>query len=138
MKSSAPVAQSGNGSLNVSINLPSGYHLTEGANSRFECSAVGGSSNGGLDFVPVKGPLRERETGNGGVGAQVQFDASKSDVRALRVLSTVYFCQDKSVCLFQEVVFEVELAKAEVDAAVSIDLGYTLSAKAPQVNLPSL
>lgn len=137
VKAQEPIAMSSDGKLNVTIALPVGYHLTQGANSRFECSSVGG---GGIKFTPVKGPLRESSTSGGStaVTAQVQFDASEAQACAVRVLCTVYFCQDKSVCLFKEVVFEVELAKRGVDAASFADLSFTLSAQSPQVNLPNL
>lgn len=135
--------------LNVRISLPRGYHLTQGANSRFECSVVNGNSSFSGEgqvvvFSPKKGPLQE--AGDSTVAATISFSsqgAANGENCAVRVLCTVYFCQDKSVCLFQELVFEVPLltTTAKAPAALpgngngsdnnikKIDLMYTLSAE---------
>jgi len=145
--------------LNVRISLPGGYHLTQGANSRFECSIVGSNSSfsgEAAEFSPKKGPLQE--AGDSTVAATISLNMPSSsssfssqgaeggENSAVRVLCTVYFCQDKSMCLFQEIVFEIPLlaktAKAPAAVGVGsgsgsgggsdnnkIDLMYTLSAK---------
>lgn len=132
VKAQTPV-RPGSGRINIKIALPAGYHLTEGANSRFECAAAtpDGTSLGSVSFDPVKGPLKE--DGKGGVTAAVGYATAEPGM--LRVLCTVYFCQDRSVCLFEEVAFEVEVREGGADGN-DVELGYQLSAKAPVVDLP--
>jgi thiol-disulfide isomerase/thioredoxin len=128
--------------LNVRIALPSGYHLTQGANSRFECSLVGngGSIDSTVEFTPKKGPLQEE--GESTVAATISLNVTSSaasENSAVRVLCTVYFCQDKSVCLFQEIVFEVPLVvTAGAVENNTIDLLHTLSADRKIASLPVL
>lgn len=129
------------GVLHVMIRLPQGYHLTQGANSRFECSSK--KKGKSLDddvvtatFTPAKGPLIESKDGNM-VTANIKYsEAFQSSM--LRVLCTVYFCQDKSVCLFQEIVFEIPVESTAHDDGPSesdvIDLQYELSAQAPVID----
>ena len=50
------------GELQLSIRLPKGYHLTPGANSRFEATVVGGSS-GSVQLQPAAGSLAEDGSG---------------------------------------------------------------------------
>ena len=112
------------GDIVFSVTLPPGYHLTPGANSRFETSVLGGGSGG-----PVGATVRFSRTGGSGGSAFI------------RILAKVFFCQDNSVCLFQEVCFDVPLAAAEAaggdaGAAPVVRLSHTLSAQAPVVTLP--
>ncbi|KAL4547533.1 hypothetical protein Ndes2526B_g06777 [Nannochloris sp. 'desiccata'] len=123
--------------LNVRISLPPGYHLTQGANSRFECSVVGseGSFSGegeAVEFSPKKGPLQE--VGDNTIASTISLNMPSSsssvssqgavggEIRAVRVLCTVYFCQDKSVCLFKEIMFEVPLTTTAA-VAFGVELG---------------
>ncbi|KAI3423812.1 hypothetical protein D9Q98_009648 [Chlorella vulgaris] len=135
--SSAVAAASGE--LRLSIALPAGYHLTPGANSRFEAAVLG--STGGVQLQPGAGSLTEDSDGRA-ASAVVLFSrqAGSSDGSGLlRVLCKLYFCQLGDVCLFQEVCFDVPLAAAASDAASAVvPLSFALSARAPAVTLPGL
>ncbi|CAL8471539.1 g11081 [Coccomyxa elongata] len=63
--SEAPITSS-SASLHIQIQLPSGYHLTKGANSRFEASALGPAAQD-VKFQPSTGQLKEN-------GAEVSAD----------------------------------------------------------------
>ena len=119
------------GTVRIALQLPDGYHLTPGANSRYEARIDTGQAK------VVKGPLVER--GNAATAvldyAFDSGDTATTKTGPLSILATVYFCQDKSVCLFQEVVFEADI---DVDMSGSSSTGRTeefmfqLSAQAPQ------
>jgi len=140
----------GSGELPLAIRLPKGYHLTPGANSRFEAALVGGSSSssGSVQLQPAAGNLAEDSSGTtatatvkfsrqGGSGTGGSTDGSTA---LIRVLAKVYFCQDRDVCLFQEICFDVPLAPAVQPGqpAVAVPLQFALSASAPVVQLPGL
>lgn len=134
------------GELQLAVRLPKGYHLTPGANSRFEASLVSGGSSGGsnVQFQPAAGNLAEDASGTTAT-ATIKFSrqgngTGGSGTELMRVLAKVYFCQDRDVCLFQEICFDVPLAPA-VQAgqpAVVVPLEFALSASAPVVQLPGL
>ncbi|KAL4855636.1 Protein SUPPRESSOR OF QUENCHING 1 [Chlorella vulgaris] len=138
VRASSDVAAA-SGELRLSIALPAGYHLTPGANSRFEAAVLG--STGGVQLQPGAGSLTEDSDGRA-ASAVVLFSrqAGSSDGSGLlRVLCKLYFCQSGDVCLFQEVCFDVPLAAAASDAAPAVvPLSFALSARAPVVTLPGL
>ncbi|KAI7838239.1 hypothetical protein COHA_007984 [Chlorella ohadii] len=139
----------GSGELQLAIRLPKGYHLTPGANSRFEAALVGGSGgSGSVQLQPAAGNLAEDGSGTtatatvkfsrqGGSGTGGSTDGSTA---LIRVLAKVYFCQDRDVCLFQEICFDVPLAPAvqQGQPAAAVPLQFALSASAPVVQLPGL
>lgn len=123
------------GEVRLSIRLPPGYHLTPGANSRFEAVAIDAA---GLQLTPAAGALSEA---GGAAVAAVRFSrpAGSAGGGLARMLAKVYFCQDGSECLFQEVCFDVPLAAVQAGApGVQLLLEYRLSASAPVVALPGL
>ncbi|KAL4421480.1 hypothetical protein ABPG75_010771 [Micractinium tetrahymenae] len=134
-----PLLEAASGELCLKIQLPASYHLTPGANSRFEAAVLG--AGGGVELAPAAGPLQEA---GGAATAALRFSrppaGGAQQAPTLRVLAKVYFCQDGDVCLFQEVCFDVPLAPAPAGGAApaAVDLAYTLSASAPVVSLPVL
>jgi hypothetical protein len=90
------------GEVEFTVQLPSGYHFTEGANSRFE---VTGGDAGKL-FADAKGePVAATR--------KVKVDAGAiGDADAVRVDCTVYFCREDDVCLLQRVRFEVPVSES--------------------------
>lgn len=134
-----PPLEAAAGELRLRIQLPASYHLTPGANSRYEASVLGGGSSG-VELAPLAGALEEA---GGAATAALRFSRradTAQQAATLRVLAKVYFCQDGDVCLFEEVCFDVPLAPAPVAGAApaALDLTYALSASAPVVNLPGL
>lgn len=129
------------GEVRLAVKLPQGYHLTPGANSRFEAAAIDAK---GVQLAPAAGSLAE----SGGIAtASVKFSrpaggagAGSSSGGLIRILARVYFCQLNSECLFQEVCFDVPLAAAAEAGAAPADvpLAFSLSASAPVVALPGL
>lgn len=95
------------GEVEFTIQLPSGYHFTEGANSRFE---VTGGDAGKL-FADAKGePVAATR--------KVKVDAGAiGDADAVRADCTVYFCREDDVCLLQRVRFEVPVSESGEDVA---------------------
>ena len=96
------------GVVTIDVRLPEGYHLTRGANSRFEVEPGGGT--GALTGADAaRGTARVRDLG---------------DARAVVVTCTVYFCREEDVCLVQRVRFEVpveEGGKETVRATFAVE-----------------
>ena len=57
-------------------------------------------------------------------------------VSSISVACKVYFCQDESVCLFQEVVFRVPVSEQRAPGEQNIMLRYSLSPKASSADFP--
>lgn len=133
----APAAVAANkGELQLIIELPAGYHLTPGANSRFEAAVLGGT--GGVQLQPSSGSLTEDNSGTV-VTAAVRFTRAPDTNGLVRVLTKVFFCKDQSVCLFEEVCFDLQLVMSGSDAEPAIvSLTHALSAQAPVVSIPDI
>ncbi len=94
------VRQAEAGEVVLDIQMPSGYHYTEGAPSRWEVA----SQSEGLTLEPPRGTLRE----SGGPAAVLRFSRSASaNTGNARVLARVYFCEDGGPCLLEEIVFQL-------------------------------
>lgn len=126
---SVPLEES-DGEIRLAIRLPEGYHLTPGANSRFECV----STLANINLNPPQGQLMENSKGN--ITAVVQY-SDVGEPGLIRILATVYYCQNRNVCLFQEIAFIVKL-KPDPEIGISFGrrrLEFELSSQAPSVNL---
>ena len=129
--SSSPI-EGTSGCIRIGISLPPGYHLTPGANSRFECASM---SN---DVVFEPKAARLIEDGRGNVLANVRYSGAQEPTK-IRILATVYYCQDRSVCLFQEVAFFAGIQPSSSfgqrgDREGSVSFEYMLSSTAATVN----
>ena len=124
------------GEVRLDIKLPAGYHLTPGANSRFEATVLG-SASGDVQLQPAAGSLAEDGSS---VGALVRFSRrpGTSDASLFRAVAKVYFCKSGDVCLYEEVCFDVALAPTADAPPATVTLGYALSAQAPAVSLPGV
>lgn len=113
-----PVGVSSSGGVadvTLSVALPPGYHLTKGANSRYEVEVMGpggeGDASAGVTVDPPAGKLvdgrdvRVRVTTASGIG---QRSAADEEVR---VTCTVYFCREDDICLLQRVRFEIPVVE---------------------------
>ncbi len=57
-------------------------------------------------------------------------------VSSVSIACKVYFCQDESVCLFQEVIFRVPVNEQRAPGEHNIALRYGLSPRASSVDFP--
>lgn len=114
------------GAVRVRLELPAGYHYTEGAGSRIEAAVVGPGQEG-VTVTPARLALEE------GVVPSFTVAGSGGGSAVVRLLATVYFCRDNDVCLYQQVCFDVPLGGASGSAREAVELGYALSAKAVTV-----
>lgn len=110
--------QEGVGSLNLRIKLPSGYHLTKGANSGFHVSAA---KPGAVSFHPNTAMFSNDTSPE----AVVTFRRSASTPAQLR--AKVYYCLDGGACLLKDVIFELNFQEA-LTGEGSTDLLYEISA----------
>lgn len=116
------------GEVEFTVQLPSGYHFTEGANSRFE--VIGGDA--GKLFADAKGePVTATR--------KVKVDAGAiGDADLMRVECTVYFCREDDVCLLQRVRFEVPVSESGEDVSrLSFAVPPEASVDSPMAAVPS-
>lgn len=113
------VARDG-GRFTFEIELPRGYHFTEGANSRYETTAAASGTRGALE-------------GDGGAKRTVVVRAAEG-VNEARVDCVVYFCRTDDVCLMQRVRFEVPVATG---GASETTAEYVVAAEANDAAVPS-
>ena len=89
----------------------------------------------GVKLQPASGPLQES-------GSLLLANISATlpqggQVSSLAISCKIYFCQDQSVCLFEEVLFRVPVTEQiETEQLQDITLRHTLSPKAPSVDFP--
>lgn len=58
-------------------------------------------------------------------------------INSLAIDCKIYFCQDKSICLFEEVLFRVPVTEElDTDQPQNVMLRHALSPKAPSVDFP--
>lgn len=113
------------GEVRLRLELPEGYHYTEGAGSRVDAAVVG---PGQVSVTPARLALED------GVAPMFRITAEGGSSRAVvRLLATVYFCRDNDVCLYQQVCFDVPIGEGGSKAPVLRELGFTLSPKAVTV-----
>lgn len=106
VRAASPVDADALGSTaTLRVALPPGYHLTRGANSRFEVVVA----EGHVQVSPSSGKLED------GKDVVLRIEASKktpSDGAApgeVLADATVYFCREDDVCLLQRARFEIPL-----------------------------
>ena len=62
--------------------------------------------------------------------------AESVKVSTLSIACKIYFCQDESVCLFEEVIFRVPVNEQRAPGKQDITLRYSLSPKASSGDFP--
>lgn len=111
--------------VRVRLELPAGYHYTEGAGSRIEAAVVGPGQDD-VSVSPARVALQE------GVVPTFEVSSQRGGAAVVRLLATVYFCRDNDVCLYLQICFDVPVGSgAPSDGPV--ELAYTLSPKAVTV-----
>ena len=100
----------------MEVSLPEKYHLTEGANSRWEITT---QQPGAIAFEPSAGPLSEADDK---AVAKVQFRRSAG--AGAHLTAKVYYCLDGGACLYQEVVFGLPFSGEECAGEAGVSLGY--------------
>jgi hypothetical protein len=95
------------GGLECAVALPRGYHLTRGANSRYEVTPGG-----------ARGGLVADDDGAEVTTVRFRVDAPSEavDGDVVGADCVVYFCRDEDVCLAQRVRFEAVVRDDAVDA----------------------
>lgn len=109
------------GDLHLEISLPSEYHFTKEAPSKFEA-----------DVEPTDGVLVEPMDGtlNSEGSALLHFTRSAQISATVRVNCKVYYCKEDEVCLYQNLAFEVPLSPDSPSSSTAdIPLFYTLQTK---------
>lgn len=151
---SKPVTASA-GEIFLSIALPPGYHLTKGANSRYEVEVVGDRDvdheNGRGKAAPS--PLKVEPAAGmlvDGQDVRLKFSAAAGGDghgggrgSELRANCTVYFCREDDICLLQRVRFEVpvvpvpDLEGGRVGGAGGAAAAAALRFEVPAADMPA-
>lgn len=110
------------GDLHLEISLPSEYHFTKEAPSKFEADV---EPTDGVLVEPMDGTLNSEGL------ALLHFTRSAQKSATVRVNCKVYYCKEDEVCLYQNLVFEVPLSPESPSPSTedNISLSYTLQPK---------
>ncbi|KAK4339749.1 hypothetical protein RND71_041211 [Anisodus tanguticus] len=119
---------SNEGTLNLRISVPEGYHFSKEAQSKFS-----------IDFDPDNAAevdsLEENLSPEG--SAVVHFRRSSASSSTARVYCKVYYCKEDEVCLYQSLTFEVPFQEVNPDSAPAmITLPFDVKPKTSK-NIPS-
>ena len=89
----------------------------------------------GVKLQPASGPMQESGST---LSATVSAVLPKSGhISSLAIDCKIYFCQDESVCLFEEVLFRVPVnGQLDAEQPQDITLRHKLSPKASSVDFP--
>ncbi|XP_059313314.1 protein SUPPRESSOR OF QUENCHING 1, chloroplastic isoform X2 [Lycium ferocissimum] len=102
---------SNEGTLNLRISVPEGYHFSKEAQSKFS-----------IDFDPDNAAEVDSLEGNLSPegSAVVHFRRSSASSSTSRVYCKVYYCKEDEVCLYQSLTFEVPFQEVNPDSAPAI------------------
>jgi hypothetical protein len=132
-------------SVTLTLALPPEYHLTKGANSRFEATLDDAAVARGVVVDAATGPLVDGEE----VKLRFSFASAgqalapvpetEEDAGEAKVECAVYFCRENDVCLLQRVRFEVPFAGAgAADADVALRFDVQANEPPPPVNAAAI
>ena len=132
-------------SVTLTLATPPEYHLTKGANSRFEVTLDDAAVARGVVVDAATGPLVDGEE----VKLRFSFASAgqalapvpetEEDAGEAKVECAVYFCRENDVCLLQRVRFEVPFAGAgAADADVALRFDVQANEPPPPVNAAAI
>ncbi|XP_070024129.1 protein SUPPRESSOR OF QUENCHING 1, chloroplastic-like isoform X2 [Nicotiana tabacum] len=119
---------SNEGTLNLRISVPEGYHFSKEAQSKFS-----------IDFDPDAAAVVDSLEGNLSQegSAVVHFRRSSASTSTGRVYCKVYYCKEDEVCLYQSLTFEVPFQEVNPDSAPAmITLPFDVKPKTSPSSLP--
>ncbi|XP_071709747.1 protein SUPPRESSOR OF QUENCHING 1, chloroplastic [Rutidosis leptorrhynchoides] len=115
------------GSLNLAISVPEGYHFSKEARSKF---SVEMEPENAADVDPLDGSLGPDGT------AVLHFKRSSPSPTLGRVSCKVYYCKEDEVCLYQSLVFEVPFkAVSPENTPQEINLSFVVKPKSSEGSL---
>ena len=131
--------------VTLTLALPPEYHLTKGANSRFEVTLDDAAVARGVVVDKTSGPLVDSED----VKLRFSFASAndalapvpddEEEAGAAKVECAVYFCRENDVCLLQRARFEVPFAgAADADADVALRFDVQANEPPPPVNAAAI
>ncbi|TMX01365.1 hypothetical protein EJD97_024641 [Solanum chilense] len=118
---------SSEGTLNLRISVPEGYHFSKEAKSKFS-----------IDFEPDNAAEVDSLEGNISPegSAVVHFRRSSASPTTGRVYCKVYYCKEDEVCLYQPLTFEVPFQEVNPDSTPAmITLAFDVKPKTSPTSL---
>ncbi|KAH0733341.1 hypothetical protein KY289_004529 [Solanum tuberosum] len=118
---------SSEGTLNLRISVPEGYHFSKEAKSKYS-----------IDFDPDNAAEVDSLEGNLSPegSAVVHFRRSSASPSTGRVYCKVYYCKEDEVCLYQSLTFEVPFQEVNPDSAPAmISLPFVVKPKTSPTSL---
>ena len=96
------------GSINITLKLPDGYHLTKGAGSGFMVQVQGQPDKNGSIIIEgsKNGIFSDTTYGDPQFKIVYKFQGSVAPLastKILRIMNKIYFCKESGPCLFQQV-----------------------------------
>jgi DNA-binding beta-propeller fold protein YncE len=122
----APISST-SGDLQLEIKLPSEFHFTTEAQSKFEADV---EQDSGVSIVPASGNI-----GPDG-RAKLQFSRipGSSNSGNTRISCKVYYCQEDAVCLYKALSFEVPFTAEQEEIPQSVSISYLVQPKSSTRN----
>ncbi|CAN4108921.1 unnamed protein product [Withania somnifera] len=96
------------GTLNLRISVPEGYHFSKEAQSKF---SIDFDPDNSAEVDPLEGNLSPEGS------AVVHFRRSSASSSTGRVYCKVYYCKEDEVCLYQSLTFEVPFQEVNPDSS---------------------
>ena len=131
--------------VTLTLALPPEYHLTKGANSRFEASlddaavARGVVVDAATGFLVDGQDVKLRFSFASANDALAPVPDDEEEAGAAKVECAVYFCRENDVCLLQRARFEVPFAgAADADADVALRFDVQANEPPPPVNAAAI
>jgi len=127
----ATAVSAARGSITATVNLPQGFHLTEGAGSDFAAAV----------FPPEAAKIVDPATKSlgGSPIARVAFTRNPgASPGVLRIACRVFYCQTNAVCLFQSVVFDLPLAAVEAASVGEQNVALQATIRPPTLSQSAL
>eukprot|EP00268_Persea_americana_P050094 TRINITY_DN5423_c0_g1_i14.p1 TRINITY_DN5423_c0_g1~~TRINITY_DN5423_c0_g1_i14.p1 ORF type:complete len:1112 (-),score=203.72 TRINITY_DN5423_c0_g1_i14:364-3300(-) len=108
------------GSLNLKISVPEGYHFSKEAISKF---SVDIDPDNAVSIEPSNGILSPEGS------VSLHFRRSTSSPAMGRINCKVYYCKEDEVCLYQSLAFEVPFKEEVSESTTEITLPFTVKPK---------
>ncbi|KAM3290783.1 protein SUPPRESSOR OF QUENCHING 1, chloroplastic [Capsicum chacoense] len=99
---------SNEGTLNLRISVPEGYHFSKEAQSKFSIDV---DPDNAAEVDPLEGNLSPEGS------AVVHFRRTSASSSTGRVYCKVYYCKEDEVCLYQSLTFQVPFQEVNPDSA---------------------
>eukprot|EP00475_Leptophrys_vorax_P025026 TRINITY_DN34865_c0_g1_i1.p1 TRINITY_DN34865_c0_g1~~TRINITY_DN34865_c0_g1_i1.p1 ORF type:complete len:408 (-),score=12.85 TRINITY_DN34865_c0_g1_i1:210-1307(-) len=121
--------EGGVGEVNLRLSIPSDYHFTQGATSKFSVELPDMSP---VTVEPDSGALTLKGTEALATLKFASSDASAADGQTIaQIHCKIFYCQQDDLCLYKAVNFRVPFTMPSSDGGQSLDIDFAITPAAP-------